>query len=145
MFTPLLAHAQNSDDVLTVHLTNGTHVTYILDDKPKVSFSEGLLNVNSQSVSDTHDMTVVERFTFGKSTGLDALKSDDKVISFHGDDLTLKGFATGSKVVVSDLQGRIITSVKVDANGNATVPTFDWTKGIYVVSTSDGKTLKIIK
>lgn len=64
MALPVLA-----DDVattLTVHITDGSQVTFLLSERPKVSFSDGCLIITSSEADASYSLSDVSKFTFGE-------------------------------------------------------------------------------
>ena len=64
MALPVLA-----DDVattLTVHITDGSQATFLLAERPKVSFSDGCLIITSSEANASYSLSDVSKFTFGE-------------------------------------------------------------------------------
>lgn len=54
-------------NALVVHLKDGTSTTFLLDDEPRATFSNGALKVVSSSLSMEFPREEVLRFTYGYS------------------------------------------------------------------------------
>lgn len=141
----LTAHADDLQDCLTVHMLNGSKVIYVLDDQPTVNFADGKLHVESNAVSDEHDMTDVAKFTFDKTSSATLIDAGDRLISVRGTTVRLEGFVPGTAVILTDMHGRNIASATVSIHGTASVSIADIPAGVYVVSTSEGKSFKLFK
>ncbi len=64
--------------------------------------------------------------------------------SAQGAPVRLSGAPAGTRLVVSDLAGRIVASLPADATGAATLPTHPLAPGVYVVRAADGRTARLV-
>ena len=78
-------------------------------------------------------LTGVEFKTPGTSTGVNELAGGKAQITIGADAVTATGNKVGSEVRVYDMNGRMVASVRADANGEAVIPTGSLSKGVYVV------------
>lgn len=144
-FATPTANADELKDHLVVHKQSGAKVYYVLEDTPVVTFNSNKLHVESKSVSDDHNLSDVDKFTFEKTTSLSEIAKGDQRITIKDNYVMLEGFTPGAVVTLNDMQGRVLVSTVVSDNGDATIYTTDIPTGVYVVSTSDGKTFKLYK
>lgn len=137
--------ADELKDCLIVHLQSGNKVSYVLEDKPVVTFEGDKLHVQAAAVSDDHRLADVARFTFDKASGLGEIAAGDRRITVNDNIVLLEGFTPGSSASIADMQGRVLVSTRMGDTGSASISVTDLPVGVYVVSTTDGKTFKLYK
>ena len=144
MALPVLA-----DDVattLTVHITDGSQVTFLLSERPKVSFSDGCLIITSSEANSTYFLSDVSKFTFGEietNSGIGHVQNDETSLSLEGGAIVVTGLKEGSTAKVYTIGGITIHSEKVDG-GTWTYSLSSLSSGVYIISIN-GKTFKIAK
>ena len=145
MALPVLA-----DDVattLTVHITDGSQVTFLLSERPKVSFSDGCLLITSSEADATYPLSDVLMFTFeeteSEATGLSLLPADETSLALEGGAIVVTGLKEGSTAKVYTIGGIMVNSEKVDG-GTWTYSLSSLSSGVYIISIN-GKTFKIAK
>lgn len=139
------ALAEDLKDCLTVHLQSGSKATYVLEETPVVTFIGDNLHIESSTLSNDHKLNDVVKFTFDKTSGIEAVQAGDYRITVLAGIVRLEGFTPGANATVCDIQGRNMASAIVGANGDAEISLANLSNGIYILSTTDGKTLKIYK
>lgn len=137
--------AEELKDCLIVHMQNGNTVSYVLEDTPVVTFVGDKLHVEAAAVSDDHQLADVARFTFDKSTGLSEINAGDYRITVKDNQVMLQGFKAGAMATIADMQGRNVASTRISDSGEATMSMAELPAGVYIVSTTDGKTFKLYK
>lgn len=137
--------ADELKDCLIVHLQSGSKVSYVLEDTPVVTFEGDKLHVQAAAVSDDHKLADVARFTFDKASGLGEIAAGDWRITVKDNLVVLEGFTPGSSAGIADMQGRVVASARIGDTGAASISVTDLPAGVYVVSTTDGKTFKLYK
>lgn len=143
--TAPFAHAEELKDCLIVHMQGGSKISYVLEDTPVVSFAGENLHVEAAQVSNDHKLADVEKFTFEKSTSLSAVLANECRIIVKNGIVTLEGLTPSIEVRLSDMQGRMMASTKAGTDGIASLPLDNISTGVYIVSTTDGKSFKIFK
>lgn len=133
------------DDALVVTYKNNQTFSYVLADRPNVTFDGMQLFIKSDALDDTHSMADVKTFTFADLSAIADVAADERRIVFtDAAAVTLEGFAAGTAVSVSDMQGRMVLSTAVAADGTAIIDISQLSAGVYVI-TADGKSYKILK
>lgn len=130
---------------LTVELKVGSKYSFLLADKPVVTFSSGDLVVNGESET-SYSIEGVKNFHFTEgdlSASENLPKEAIRIISL--DDATIKMENIGKEMIVTlvNVSGALISSSKSDSEGTATV-SLPQSKGVYILSVA-GKSFKIIK
>lgn len=82
--------------------------------------------------------------TSGEDTAIDDAVSDEGSFGRNNNELIFQNFKTGSVVSVYTVNGMMIQSERVDADGRLTISMEGWNAGIYIIKT-ESATYKIIK
>lgn len=140
-----MMHLNATPTHLTVELKAGDKYSFLLADKPVVTFSSGDLVVNGESET-SYSIEGVKNFHFteGEASASENLSKEAmRIISL--DDATIRVENIGSQSIVTlvNVSGALTGSSKADSEGTATV-SLPQAKGVYILSAA-GKTFKIIK
>lgn len=143
---PAVMHAA-TQNCLVVNLHNGQKVCYALSSTPTATFKGTELHIESESLSDDHDLATVSHFTFENCDPISVvdITAGDKIITVTDHAVTLQGFTPGAEVTLSDIQGRIYEHRIISADGSTTISIDQLTPGVYILATTDGKSLKLYK
>lgn len=140
------AFADTANEYLVVHLANGGQVSYVLEEKPVVTYDGPVIHVESPAVSDDHRMSEVEKLTFVKKTDIpEQLATDEIRIVVAPEAVTVLGLPAGTSLSLSDLQGRVLATAAAAASGEATIATGSLPAGVYIVAAANGHVFKIYK
>lgn len=139
------AAADDLKDCLIVHKHDGTRISYVLEDTPVVTFDAESMHIAAAAINDEHKIAEVEKFTFDKESALEAIRPGDYRITVTDREVLLEGFTPAATASITDMGGRVAQTVQIDTNGSATLTIAGYPTGVYIVSTTDGKTFKIIK
>ena len=132
---------------LIVWKKDGSKVAFALTEKPKVTFSENSLMINSTTVSVSYDLEDMAKFTYEDSDeeGIRNIENDkESSFKFDGEMLLFPSLKAGSKVAIHNLGGVLVFSRAIETAGDYSFPLSRLDKGVYVVSV-DGLTYKIVK
>lgn len=130
---------------MTVELKAGDKYSFLLTDKPVVTFNSGDLVVNGDAET-SYSIEGVKNFHFteGDATGAETLSSGEmRIASLDGSTIQVQNIGNGSIATLVNVSGKIISSSKADSEGSATI-SLPQTKGVYILS-ADGKSFKIIR
>lgn len=130
---------------LTVELKAGDKYSFLLADKPVVTFKSGDLVVNGDSET-SYSIEGVKNFHFteGEASGLETLSSGDiRISSLDGSTIQVQNIGKESIVTLVNVSGVLVSSAQSDSEGSATI-SLPQSKGVYILSVA-GKSLKIIK
>lgn len=129
----LAANAGNY--ALKVNLSQGTSATYILSDKPVITYSVNDVIIKSQGIEDSYLLSDVKSFTFTENgtSGIESV-TDNVTYEFHDNVFTCEGH----KIRVYNLSGRKV------ASGSNSVSLESLDRGIYIVNTGN-RAIKVMK
>lgn len=120
---------------LKVSFTDGSSATFVLSDKPRVSFSGDDMNIVSSDASTSYPRQEIASITFIDSdAGVDGILSDKLVYRYDGNAFE----AQGLDISVYSISGALMTQGR-DAVSLASVPA-----GIYIVKAGN-QSIKIRK
>lgn len=135
-----------AEDALVVNFHDGTHAYYRLVSTPEVTFDGDHLCVKSTESDDRHVFNKVDTFTFGEYLSTASIEADGaRIVCPDKSTVQFYGFKPGTAITVADAAGRLWFSGTVDAQGFASVDVSSLSAGIYIISTSTGQSLKIVK
>lgn len=128
---------------LVVNAKDGTKTTFGLAEEPKISFSNGELNIVSSSRTFSISLADVQNYVFSEeSTGITEVIKDGSVKLENGF-VVFNGLAAGSKVVAFMQDGKLVKESRADSNGLAVFDLSGLPKGILILQ-SNKRTIKII-
>ena len=128
---------------LVVNAKDGTKTTFGLAEEPKISFSNGELNIVSNSQSFSISLADIQNYVFSEeSTGITEVIKDGSVKLENGF-VVFNGLAAGSKVVAFMQDGKLVKECKADSNGTAIFDLSDLPKGILILQ-SNKTNIKIL-
>ncbi len=144
--TAQTAFADTANEYLVVHLANGSQVSYVLEEKPVVTYDGPVIHVESAAVSDDHRMSEVAKLTFVKKTDVsEQLAAYEIRIVVAPESVTVQGLPAGTSLTLADLQGRVLATAAAGATGEATIATGSLPGGVYIVAATNGHVFKIYK
>ena len=140
----------NGKDVLSVLMKDGTSVYFLLADKPYITFQNDEVKIVSDTDEALVKRTLVERFEFVDEipTGIEDVEEQDEQLRakfrLAGDAVYITGVASGSKVVLYAMDGRVVNSSVAVADGCVTLSLNALSSGIYIVKYNE-TAIKFIK
>lgn len=141
---PALAYA--ADEALIVTYKNNQTYSYVLANRPMVTFDDTRLFITGADIDDSHMMKDVKTFTFRATTAIQEVAADERRIVFTDNaTVTLQGFTAGTNVAVWNIAGQNVLTSAVAADGTAALNISHLASGTYIVATADGKSFKILK
>ena len=144
-FSALPCVAENKN-TLVVHLTDGTSVSFLLAERPSVTFAGDSLRIVSSVAEAALLRCEVCRFEFvadAASSVVDVpTASGECVISENL--LSVSGLNAGATVRLYSLDGRLLRTAGASAAGVASLSTDGLSAGVYVIN-FNSTTLKFLK
>jgi hypothetical protein len=140
----------NGKDVLSVLMKDGTSVYFLLAEKPYITFQNDEMKIVSDTDEALVKRTLVERFEFVNEipAGIEDVEEQDEQLranfKLDGDAVYITGLASGSKVVLYAMDGRVVNSSVAAADGCVTLSLNTLPSGIYIVKYND-TAIKFIK
>ena len=134
--------------MLVVILQGGQQQSYVLADRPKVTFDATNLYITNAAVEDSYEMSKVVKFVFekGDATGIAPVVAGENRITFvDGENVVLEGLTPATGVSLFDISGHLLGKTSADATGSASVSLSGQSAGVYIVGVAGGKSYKILK
>lgn len=135
MFAVCAAWGDVLQNTLVVKLRSGETADFTLADKPKLMFDGKCLVIKSESYEVAYELSQLDCYYFSDKGTNSIDKSGVTAGGFNrdGDRLLFSGLTAGSKVAVYAATGVLVTTVKVENNGCASLSLSEMPKGVYVV------------
>lgn len=141
--------AQAGDyNVLVIQFADGTSQSYVLEERPNVTFDATKLYVRSKYVDDVHEYKNVKKFVFETHdlSGIKNIQKDECRLTFIGGNMaTVNGLPAGLSATLCDTAGRNVMKAKADATGTVNFQLQGLPAGTYIIALSNGKSFKILK
>jgi len=133
---PILGALADGVRLLVVNAKDGTKTTFGLAEEPKISFSNGELNIVSSSQSFSISLADIQNYSFAEeSTGIGEVIKDGSAKLDNGF-VVFNGLAAGSKVVAYMQDGKLVKESKANSNGTAIIDLSGLPKGILILQTN---------
>ena len=138
---------QRSDDnkemvkYLMVWNNEGSFVSFPLQERPRivtdVKNNEVRCTTSKQDVS--FSLQEVHKYTLevdSESAGVDNVTADNSSFSRDANSLGFDNFKPGSSVYIYTIDGMVIGSYNINAEGSLTISMNGWGAGVYIIKTS---------
>ena len=148
--TPTPEPGDGAIDEFICDLRNGTKVTWMLTEQPKVELTDGKFSVSSTRATVYYAAEDVLKFSLGSSGNSAAIKdiSADRAsgatVTRDGGSLVFSGCKPGEVITAYDANGRQSLRLTADSNGRLQLSLGSLKAGLYVIK-SESVTLKIAK
>lgn len=132
LFTMVKAADKNA---VRVYEANGNSATYLLSERPSVSFSGDALVLKAGDVEVSYPLNPSVRFEFvessEESTGIQSAQAEPS-FGITADEITVSNVRPNSVVSIYNLSGLVVKSARADNEGRAII---NLPKGTYIVKT----------
>lgn len=126
------------DLVLQIWQSDGQVMTINLNDEPCTTYSEGNLVITTTTTTITFPMEKVTHYVYASvPSGIDAVKSSQMKLSADGETLTLTNLKSEASVLLYNVAGLLLATVKPDAASRAVISISNLPAGVYVVKAND--------
>ena len=135
-------------------LNDGSRYAYALDQHPVVTYSDGELQLSTSQQQITYPATEVRKFTFsvsdltaeGETPPTTQVPSIEQATQFtlQQGEVHFSSCRAGTPISLYTIDGKLLHTVRVDANGRASLDTSIYPSGVYIIKT-ETITHKIIK
>ena len=124
-------------NALVVHLKDGTSTTFLLDDEPRATFSDGMLKVVSSSLSMDFSREEVLRFTYGYSEakGIAMFPAESFSGVIEDEVFCLSGLNADVAVRLFSVDGKMLSEVRTGRDGKVNIPLDAYPSGVYMLQT----------
>ena len=137
---------------VTFLFSNGQKATFAFASKPEIVVTSDGLTITSSTSSDvSYSFADVQKFYFddGVTNGIQQIEGTTSahrpVFNYADGVVTISGMASGERLDVVALSGKKVSATKADARGNASIDLGSAAAGVYIVSTSNGISFKLLK
>lgn len=145
----IMTHAQSSEipTHLVVKSNNGDAVSFLLSDKPKITFPYDdknrlrITSLNGVYEFECHNLTDISYAS--RTSGISIGSIKDEMVEQQGDQLYFSTNKSNTHISIADIKGNIIMSVTIDS-GNYFFPLSDLLPGTYIAKINN-TTIKFIK
>ena len=136
---------KGEDRTLNVWKSDGTVVSFSLDEVPVTTYTDGNLVIKTTKTTVTYPLEQVKKYTYSSVTdALFAPKSESATLSQDGEMLTFTGLKPQTHISVYNVSGQLVRTLKARSLGKTTVSVANLPVGVYVVKVN-GVTYKITK
>lgn len=146
LFIGIVAKA---DNLLVIEMKDASKVTFNLEEKPTIHFSDDKLLLESEKVAAEYNLNNVLKFYFTKiiNTDTENIKEEIKEIHFSYFDevLDIEGIEENDIISIYNISGKIVDINYNRNSNNAKISLRELPKGIYIVKVSEKHTIKILK
>lgn len=140
LFVCATAFAQSA---LVVELRDGSSATFLLAEKPRVTFAGGQMDIVSSSASMEINRCDVKNWHFSAlPTSIDNAAVDAKAM-LEGNNLVISGISEETTITLYTVSGAVVKRSTV-INGNCIIPLDGLTAGVYLVRYNN-TTFKFLK
>ncbi len=144
----LAAQAISADNFLIVRFQDGTATSFNLTHRPNVTFDGGRMVIASEDMETSYDAARVKRFTFGDDTNEIApvLTENEVRLTYTSPEAaTLSGLKHGERVSLFSTDGIMLMTLSADESGVAELNLSSLSKGVFIISVSNGQSFKIAR
>ena len=141
-----------SEEVMTIHLKDGSLIDFAFKYQPVVTFTEtDVVLTTANGLRITYPLSKLTKFTFSAKdipgpTDVDEIKDDVRKVTFSVDEynVSIDGAKAEMAVRLIASDGKVVGSYKTDKEGSLSFSIAELPDGIYIISSED-LTVKIQK
>lgn len=139
-------YAENKVKALVVELTSGETATFILEEKPRLTFTGEELMITSGEYETVYPLASLQRYTFKsvEASGMTQPADNTPTMTQTAGHMRLDGLDPGTRIKTFSVNGILVASDVADSNGSATISVNNLPKGVYIIKYGD-KSTKIKK
>ncbi len=138
---------------VTLLFTNGNKASFAFASRPVITMNGDELTVTvADKSAANYQFADVQRFYFEDDvveTGIaqveGAVADVHPVFGYNDGMVTVSGMAAGERIAVATVNGSLVKAAKADNAGNACIDLTGEATGIYVISTGNGVSFKLLK
>ncbi|MCM1347889.1 MAG: hypothetical protein NC338_00635 [Firmicutes bacterium] len=129
---------------LTLHMANGSKTSFVIEEKPHISFSDSKMHIRSNELVTDYDLASVAKFTFDDLSNISSAVSENEVrFTYLGTSLSAAGLTPGETVMLATIDGRIALTANAHSDGSLNIDLSHLQPGIYIVACKSSKNFKI--
>lgn len=142
------ARAQGeTTDALVIQMTTGETATFVLDERPKITFTPGNLVITSATYTTEYPLADLQHYTFKQVLASNIAQPEtggQPTIEQADGQIILGNLPSGTTVTVYSIGGMAISTLTATDDGRATISSAALAPGVYIIKYGD-KSLKIRK
>ena len=149
-FTPGSTTPDDGDMVerkyLVVETKDHVKTTYMLSDKPQVTFEGNNLHIVSEKADATYNLLDVLNFTYETQsvTGVSELREEPATIDYNNGELVVSGLKANDAVSIYAMDGKLVQQQTASRGGTFRLSLSSLPQGVYIVKVGN-ITYKIMK
>lgn len=138
-----LVCANAKKQYMTIEQKSGEKYSFLLDENPEITYSEGNLIVNGSEIT-SYAISSVKNYHFSETSSVDTKISNElRIINLDESTVEVQNANASAKVMLANVNGAIVFETKTNAEGTAIV-VLPEQKGVYVLSVG-AHSIKVIR
>lgn len=135
---PCLTSLAQTTEVLKLWTKAGKEIIFRLDNHPKITFKNDLLQVQTAQETISFQLESLRKYTVEMAdvSSIASVKTTPELAYSNGV-LTLSRLSANAAIEIFSVDGKLVAKVFADADGNATADFAAEAHGIYIVKTPD--------
>lgn len=131
---------------LVVWAKDGAKVAYVLNENPKVTFTEEYLVITANGVEVNYRLENMARFTYesNNASAITNLRTGEWPFQMNNESLLFPALKANSTIAIYSLNGTLVFQKTIQKDGEYAFPLSNLDMGIYMVNIN-GLTYKIVK
>lgn len=131
---------------LVVWAKDGAKVAYVLNENPKVTFTEEYLVITANGVEVNYRLENMARFTYesNNASAITNLRTGECPFQMNNESLLFPALKANSTIAIYSLNGTLVFQKTIQKDGEYAFPLSNLDMGIYMVNVN-GLTYKIVK
>ena len=131
---------------LVVETKDHVKTTYMLSDKPQVTFEGNSLHIVSEKADATYNLLDIQNFTYETQsvTGVSELREEPATIDYNNGELVVSGLKANGAVSIYAMDGKLVQQRTASRGGTFRLSLSSLPHGVYIVKVGN-ITYKIMK
>ncbi len=144
-----LVCANAKKQYMTIEQKNGEKYSFLLDENPEITYSDGNLVVNENGKNSSNAITSfaisnVKNYHFTETVSVDTRSSNElRIVKLSESAIEVQNANPSTKVMLVNINGAIMFESTTNAEGSVTI-TLPEHKGVYLLSVGS-RSLKVIR
>lgn len=131
LFCLMMVRAEGYE-ILSVHMKDGTSAQFLLNEEPKITFSELTVNVTSTNMAMEFEKTKVLKFIYGTGASVEEIKTDGTPFIQQDDKLLFRNLADRCIVTIFNVNGTMVQSPVVVTDNRFEISIANLSAGVYI-------------
>lgn len=145
LLLPIARLSAEGQTTLVVNFRDGTVISFQLSEQPRITFAGADMQVVSSNGEATFVRSEVKNYLFdATTTAIDEVASDALALCVKEGVLTLAGLPAGCAVTIFTIDGKPVTTGRVDDDGTFALSLNSLPGGVYLINYNN-KTIKYFR